>query len=75
MNIPDNYDYFEAWENEREMRLARRPVCNCCGEHVQTEEAFYYNGQWFCTDKECEKELMELVWEDTKNDYLVSVEE
>ena len=75
MYIPDNYDYFEAMDYEREMKLARMPVCECCGEHVQTETAFYYNDQWFCTDKECEKELIELVWEDIRNDYLVDVEE
>lgn len=75
MYIPDNYDYFEAMECEREMKLERMPVCECCRNHVQTEKAFYYNDQWFCTDKECEKELMELVWEDIKSDYLFDVEE
>ena len=74
MYIPDNYDYYEAMEYEREMKLARMPVCECCGEHIQTELAFYYSGLWFCTDRECEKELIEMVWDDIKEDYLVTVE-
>lgn len=75
MYIPDNYDYFEEFEYERYKKLARMPVCECCGNHVQTEKAFYYNDQWFCKDKECEKELMEIVWEDVKSDYLFDVED
>lgn len=73
MYIPDNYDYFEAMEYEREKKLARMPKCECCGEHIQTEKAFYYNDQWFCMD--CEEELMQLVWDDIKSDYLEIAEE
>ena len=73
MYVPDNLDYFEAMEYEREMKLARMPKCECCGEHIQTEEAFYYNDQWFCMD--CEEELMQLVWDDIKSDYLEVAEE
>lgn len=55
--------------------LDKRPVCECCGEPIQEERAYYYADYWFCTDKECEKEFIAMVWEDIKNDYLVSVEE
>lgn len=68
----DNYDMWEAMEYEREMKLASMPKCECCGEHIQTEEAFYHYGLWFCTD--CEEEVMQLVWEEIKSDYLEIVE-
>jgi hypothetical protein len=71
----DNYDLWCEYDARQSEMLASMPVCECCGEHVQTETAFYYNNQWFCTDRECEKELMELVWEDIKNDFLFDVEE
>ena len=40
MNIPDNHDIFMAHEQEMERRLARLPVCDCCGEPIQDE--FFY---------------------------------
>ena len=63
------------YEADREEWLECRPVCECCGEHIQEEYAFYYNDQWFCRNDECEEELMKTIWEDIKNDYLVPVEE
>ena len=70
----DNYDLWCEHDARQEEALARMPVCVCCRYHVQTEKAFYYNDQWFCMDKECEEELMKLVWEDIKSDYLKTVE-
>ena len=70
----DNYDLWCEHDARQEDRLARMPQCECCGCHIQTEKAFYYNYQWFCTDEYCEEELMQLVWEDIKNDYLEEVE-
>lgn len=72
--IPDNYDLWLQHDRDQTESLERLPVCDCCGERVQTEKAFYYNDQWFCDDKGCEKELMELVWEDIRNDYLFDVD-
>ena len=71
----DNYDLWCEHDARQAEALARMPVCECCGDYVQTEKAFYYNDQWFCTDEECEKELMEIVWEDIRSDYLFDVEE
>ncbi len=48
MRIPDNYDIWEAHDIEMERRLARRPVCEDCGEHIQDETAFFINGCWIC---------------------------
>ena len=69
----DNYDLWCEYDANASSRLARMPVCECCGEHIQTETAFNYNGQWFCI--ECEKEVIELVWEEIKSDYLFDVED
>lgn len=73
--IPDAYDMWCEHDRECEERLARRPVCECCGGHIQTGRAFYYNNKWFCTDDECEKELKEIVWEDLKSEFMSDVEE
>ena len=31
-------------------RLKRRPVCDCCGEHIQQDRALCFNGSWICDD-------------------------
>jgi len=64
---------YERYDAEQSRRLERRPICCCCEEHIQEEKAFYYDSEWFCPD--CEKELMEVVWEDIRNDYLCDVDE
>lgn len=69
----DNYDLWCQHDRECEERLARRPKCECCGEYIQTDKAFYYNDQWFCMD--CEDELKEIVWEDMRNEFKSDVEE
>ena len=73
MYVPDYLDSFEAYDREREEALAEMPICDCCKEPIQTRKAFYYNDQWFCMDRECEEELMKLVWEDIKKDYLETI--
>lgn len=40
MNIPDNHDIWAAHEQEKEQRLAERPVCDICDNHIQDE--FFY---------------------------------
>ena len=60
---------------EQQEWLDKRPVCEYCGEPIQEERAFYYADQWFCVDKKCEKEFMEMVWEDIRKDFLITVED
>jgi formylmethanofuran dehydrogenase subunit E len=48
MNIPDNFDIWEAHDIEQERRRMRRPECSECGEHIQDEKAYYINGEWIC---------------------------
>lgn len=46
----DNYSMWERNEREMEKRLARRPVCCQCGEHIQDEFAYRINDDLFCQD-------------------------
>lgn len=46
--MPDNYSQWEAHEREQERRLARLPVCRCCGEPIQEERAWRFNGLLWC---------------------------
>jgi formylmethanofuran dehydrogenase subunit E len=39
---------FDRWDMEQARAEARLPVCECCGEHIQDETAFHYNGVWIC---------------------------
>ena len=48
MSIPDNYDLWEAHEREREKRLAKRPVCDYCKEHIQDDFYYEINGENIC---------------------------
>lgn len=66
---------FMRRDAEQQKWLDKRPVCEHCGEPIQEEQAFYYADMWFCTAKECEKELKETIWEDIRSEYLVQVEE
>lgn len=39
---------YAAWDAEQHRRLAHRPTCAECGEHIQDDEAYYINGEWIC---------------------------
>lgn len=66
---------FARYDAAQQEWLDTRPICEICEEPIQTSKAFYYANQWFCKCKECEKELMQIIWEDIKEEYLVNVEE
>lgn len=36
---------WEAWDAQREARLERLPVCDCCGEPIQ-DDSFYRIGNF-----------------------------
>ena len=48
MNIPDNYDLWEAHERKRERKLAERPVCDICDQPIQDEHFYLINGDNVC---------------------------
>ena len=44
---PDRRDYEER-DSAQEAWLQRRPVCVCCGEHIQDESAHLIGGDYYC---------------------------
>lgn len=66
----DNYDLFLMHERaqaaELEADLDECPVCECCGEPIQQDQAIYYNDQWCCED--CE----DVFWKGIRFDFLES---
>ena len=50
MNVPDNYDLWEAHEREKERQLERLPVCEVCGNPIQDEYLYLINDEFVCTE-------------------------
>lgn len=54
----------ERFYIEQEKKLEKLPLCECCGEPIQQEDAIYYNDQWCCED--CE----DIFWLSIREDFL-----
>lgn len=50
MNIPDNFDLWEAHEREKERQLERLPVCEVCSKPIQDEHLYLINDEFVCQD-------------------------
>ena len=50
MNVPDNYDLWDAHDREQAKWLDSLPKCSICGEPIQQESAFEKNGFWICDE-------------------------
>lgn len=50
MNIPDNYDLWEDHEAEQEKGLEKLPVCENCGQPIQSERCYIINDSFICPD-------------------------
>ena len=48
MKVKDNYEAWEAYEANRERRLAELPVCDYCERPIQDEYYYYINGENIC---------------------------
>ena len=48
MNVPDNYDLWEAHDAEQEKALAERYVCDYCGHPIQEDHHYEINGDFLC---------------------------
>lgn len=48
MNIPDNYDLWEAQDIEQARREARLPVCDKCGKRIQDDFYWEIDGEILC---------------------------
>lgn len=59
MNVPDNYDLWEAHDRNQAERLKKLPTCDRCGDAIQQEMAVRIYGNWFCDEciKECREEV------------------
>ena len=56
----------ERYMMAQDIRLARRPKCDCCGEHIQDDTAMHYVTSkfdiWLCL--ECIEDNTEYIEED-----------
>lgn len=50
MNIPDNYDQWEAHERQQEKWLYSRPKCDRCLQAIQDEDCYEFDGNVICPD-------------------------
>ena len=48
MNIPDNYDLWEAYDREQEKRIAQLPNCAYCTDPIQADFYYEINGANIC---------------------------
>lgn len=40
----------ERYMADLDKKLAKRPVCDCCGDPIQEDWALRYNGVWICDE-------------------------
>lgn len=52
----------ECYMAAMDAKLARRPVCDCCGHHIQDDSAFHYRYVWLCLN--CVDDLTEYIEEE-----------
>ena len=50
MNVPDNYDLWEAHDRQRAERAAKQPVCEICGDPIWDEHLFLINDEFVCVE-------------------------
>lgn len=48
MMTMDAYDLWEKRDEEQEGWLEQRPVCTCCGEHIQEDSVVVIMGSYYC---------------------------
>ena len=41
---------FDRWDMAREHRKSRCPICERCGEHIQSEKLWDINGTLYCQE-------------------------
>lgn len=46
--IPDNYDMWEAHGRAMEAELSKLPKCHECGEPIQSEDCWEFDGKYIC---------------------------
>ena len=46
--MQDNYSLWEQHDAAQEEWLVKRPLCICCGEHIQDDSAVQISGNYYC---------------------------
>ena len=41
---------FDRWDRAQAKLLERLPVCECCGDPIQQDDAVRIGGAWYCDD-------------------------
>ena len=60
--VPDNYDLWESHDRAMEAKLSKYPKCRECGEPIQTDYAYGFDGKYICED--CLKKYFRVAIED-----------
>ena len=50
MYVPDNYDMFVEHEAQQAKSLEKLPICDECGEHIQDDYYYEFDGAKICDD-------------------------
>ena len=46
----DNYDLFLMHERKVDAWLESRPICDRCGEHIQEDHLYRFDGEIYCPE-------------------------
>ena len=46
----DPHADFDRWDYERERALTRFPICSCCGERIQDDDLYDFDGELICEE-------------------------
>ena len=46
----DPHADFDRWDYEQERALMRLPICSCCGERIQDDELYDFDGELVCEE-------------------------
>jgi hypothetical protein len=65
----DPHADFERYDAKRERDIAKLPVCECCGEPIQTEDLFdFENGYLVC--EECVLDFINEKYRNKTEEYV-----
>lgn len=69
----DPHADFDAYENERHRAFIQLPVCECCGERIQTEQLYDFDGELICED--CLIDYVNENYKKNTNEYIDEFED
>lgn len=59
---------FEAWDSEREEKMDKLLICECCGEPIQDEYLYDFDGDLVC--EECMLDYVRENFRKKTEDYM-----